>query len=218
MNIHGIYLALLEGRFLFDFLHEEDLHHGQAEEVQDGDPAEHCTAQRCGVRGAEGVCADGGGSIMASFETALYDEKNVRRKDFGIADIFGIHVAGARRTRVGNAFMGRIERKHPILDGFDNTDWLPGAQWLQPTAPVENPVMTVIPPFVNYPPELAYPPVEKTDMPDLVAKEIGTEPTGLLCRRHRADDVAIGQHGLEHAAAECDPLGIKERDASQDKW
>jgi hypothetical protein len=33
--------------------------------------------------------------------------------------------------------------------------------------------MTVIPPFVNYPPELAYPPVEKTDMPDLVAQEMG---------------------------------------------
>jgi len=26
---------------------------------------------------------------------------------------------------------------------------------------------------VNYPPELAYPPVPKTDMPDLVAKEVG---------------------------------------------
>jgi hypothetical protein len=110
---------------------------------------------------------------MASFETSLYDENNERRKDFGIADIFGIHATGERRTRVGNAFMGRIERRHPILNGFDNTDWLPGAQWLQPTAPVENPVMTVIPPYVNYPPELAYPPVQKTDMPDLVAKEVG---------------------------------------------
>jgi hypothetical protein len=90
-----------------------------------------------------------------------------------MADIFGIHVAGERRTRVGNGFMGRIERKHPILDGFTDTDWLPGAQWLQPTAPVENPVMTVIPPYVNYPPELAYPPIPKTDMPDLVAREVG---------------------------------------------
>ena len=33
--------------------------------------------------------------------------------------------------------------------------------------------MTVIPPYVNYPPELAYPPVQKTDMPDLVARETG---------------------------------------------
>jgi hypothetical protein len=34
--------------------------------------------------------------------------------------------------------------------------------------------MTVIPPFVNYPPELVYPPTEKTDIPDLVAKEVGS--------------------------------------------
>jgi hypothetical protein len=33
--------------------------------------------------------------------------------------------------------------------------------------------MTVIPPYVNYPPELAYPRIPKTNMPDLVAKEIG---------------------------------------------
>lgn len=113
----------------------------------------------------------GGGSIMASFETSLYDENNERRKDFGLADVFGVHVAGERRTRPGNAYMGRIERKHPILEGFGDTDWLPGAQWLQPTAPVKDPVLTVIPPFVNYPPELAYPYVETTDMTNLVATD-----------------------------------------------
>jgi Beta-galactosidase trimerisation domain len=172
MNIHGIYQALLEGRFLFDFLHEQDLTTDKIKKyktiilpnialLSDAE----CDALKS--------FAQNGGSIMASFETSLYNENNERRKDFGVADIFGIHATGERRTRVGNAFMGRIERKHPILDGFDDTDWLPGAQWLQPTAPVENPVMTVIPPFVNYPPELAYPYVPKTDMPDLVAKEVG---------------------------------------------
>ena len=171
-NIHGIYYALIEGRFLFDFLHEQDLLTDKLKKYKTvilpniallSD--EECAALK--------RFAEGGGSIMASFETSLFNERNERRKDFGIADLFGIHVAGERRTRVGNGFMGRIERKHPILDGFSNTDWLPGAKWLQPIAPVENPVMTVIPPFVNYPPELAYPPVEKTDMPDLVAKEMG---------------------------------------------
>jgi hypothetical protein len=173
MNIHGIYLALIEGRFLFDFLHEEDLLTGRIKKyktlllpnialLSDAE----CAALKMFVQN--------GGSIMASFETSLYDDRNNRRQDFGIAELFGIHVTGPRRTRVGNAFMGRIERKHPILDGFTDTDWLPGAQWLQPIAPVADPVMTVIPPFVNYPPELAYPYVPKTDIPDLVAKEVGS--------------------------------------------
>jgi len=172
MNIHGIYMALLEGRFLFDFLHERDLTTDKISKYKTIllpniallSDAECSALQRF---------SKAGGSIMASFETSLYNERNERRPDFGIADIFGIHAAGERRTRVGNAFMGRIELKHPILDGFTDTDWLPGAQWLQPLAPVDSPVMTVIPPYVNYPPELAYPPIQKTDMPDLVAKEIG---------------------------------------------
>jgi hypothetical protein len=172
MHINGIYLALLEGRFLFDFLHEGDLASDKLKKYKTVILPNIALLSDAECAALKSFAA-GGGSIMASFETSLYDEKNVRRQDFGLADVFGIHVAGERRTRVGNGFMGRIERKHPILDGFDNTDWLPGAQWLQPTAPVETPVMTVIPPYVNYPPELAYPPVEKTDMPDLVAKENG---------------------------------------------
>jgi hypothetical protein len=171
-NIHGIYYALIEGRFLFDFLHEQDLLTDKLKKYKTvilpniallSD--EECTALKNFVQN--------GGSIMASFETSLFNEQNERRKDFGIADIFDIHVTGERKTRVGNGYMGRIEREHPILEGFTNTDWLPGAQWLQPVAPVADPIMTVIPPFVNYPPELAYPPVQKTDIPDVIAKEKG---------------------------------------------
>jgi len=171
LSTNGLYQALLEGRFLFDFLHEEDLATGDKlqkyKTILLPNIAILSDAQCDAVR----RFVARGGSIMASFETSLYDEKNQRRNDFGLADVFGVHAAGDRRTRVGNAYMGRIERKHPILEGFGDTDWLPGAQWLQPTAPVKDPVLTVIPPFVNYPPELAYPYIEKTDMPNLVTQE-----------------------------------------------
>jgi hypothetical protein len=111
---------------------------------------------------------------MASFETSLYGDNNQRRADFGIAELFGIHATGERCTRIGSGFMGGIEHEHPILSGFTDTDWLPGAQWLQPIAPVADSVMTVIPPFVNYPPELAYPPVARTGIADLLVREIGS--------------------------------------------
>ncbi len=41
-------------------------------------------------------------------------------RDFGLADVFGIHAAGPVIGRLGNAnpYMARIERPHPILDGF----------------------------------------------------------------------------------------------------
>ena len=74
----------------------------------------------------------------------------------------------------GNAYYGRIERQHPILTGFTDTNWLPGAQNRLPLKPVENPVLTVVPGFVQYPPELAYPRVSHTDEPAVVLREMGS--------------------------------------------
>ncbi|MGB6198541.1 MAG: hypothetical protein WBF35_03220, partial [Candidatus Acidiferrales bacterium] len=114
-----------------------------------------------------------GGSVIASFETGMYTERNERRPDFGIADIFGIHSVGLPKTSTGNGFLARIERSHEILNGFQDTDWIPGAEFLLPIAPVDNPVLTVVPAYTAYPPELSYPPIPKTNDPAVVVKQIG---------------------------------------------
>src|ERR1035437_10462872 len=88
MHIHGIYLALLEGRFLFDFLHEQDLITDKLKKYKTvilPNIALLSDAECAALKSF----AERGGSIMASFETSLYNEKNERRKDFGIAEIFG---------------------------------------------------------------------------------------------------------------------------------
>jgi hypothetical protein len=115
-----------------------------------------------------------GDSIMASFETSLYDESLKPRSEFGLADLLGINKAGDVIGTNGNAFYGRIEHEHPILAGFTDTNWLPGAQNRIPLKPVQNPVLTVVPGFVQYPPELAYPPVPHTDVPAVVLRESGS--------------------------------------------
>jgi hypothetical protein len=171
-DVEGLYYALLEGRFLFDFVHEDDL------------AAENLKKYKALLLPNTALLSDlqcrqlgdyvkSGGSLIASFETSMYTEQNERRADFGLADIFGIHATGTPTTSTGNGFLARIERKHELLDGFSNTDWIPGAQFLLPVAPVENPVLTVVPPYVAYPPELSYPPLPKTDVPAVVVKEIG---------------------------------------------
>ncbi|HEX4425588.1 MAG TPA: beta-galactosidase trimerization domain-containing protein, partial [Terriglobales bacterium] len=168
----GIYDALLRGRFAFDFVHEDRL-----------DP-ERLSKYRALLLPNIAVLSDrqcqqirdyvqSGGSIMASFETGLYDENLKQRTDFGLADILGVNKTGDVIGTVGNAYYARIEHQHPIVEGFSNTNWLPGAQNRVPLKSVQNPVLTVVPGFVRYPPELAYPPVSHTDEPALVLRETG---------------------------------------------
>ncbi|MGB7189366.1 MAG: hypothetical protein WBD10_04465 [Acidobacteriaceae bacterium] len=106
-------------------------------------------------------------------------EDSPPRADFGLANVLGIHKAGDVLGTNGNAYYARIEQQpdstdqHPILEGFTDTDWLPGAQNRIPLKPVPNPVLTVVPGFVSYPPELAYPPISRTDEPAVVLREAG---------------------------------------------
>ena len=51
------------------------------------------------------------------------------------------------------------------LKASTDTNWLPGAEYRVPIAPIDNPVLTVVPGFVAYPPELAYPPTPNTNIP-----------------------------------------------------
>jgi hypothetical protein len=171
-SLDGLYSALLEGRFLFDFLHEDDL---APETLQKYSAillpniALLSDLQCAQLR----AYAASGGSLLATFETSLYDERNQRRAEFGLSDVFGIRKSGDLQGTVGNAFYARIERPHEILNGFTNTNWIPGAEFRQPVKPVANPVLSVVPGYVAYPPELSYPPVRRTDEPAVVIRENG---------------------------------------------
>jgi hypothetical protein len=170
--IDGLYYALLEGRFLFDFVHDDDL---GAENLKKYSALllpntallsdEQCRQLRSYV--------DAGGSLLATFETSMYNERNERRSDFGLADVFGIQRAGDVTGTNGNAYYARIEKQHPILNGFTNTNWIPGAEYRLPIIPVDGPVLTVVPGYVAYPPELSYPPVPRTTEPAVVVRERG---------------------------------------------
>jgi len=168
----GLYYALLEGRFLFDFVHEEKL------------AADHLSKYRALILPniallSDAQCAqlrayaDAGGSLLATFETSLYSERNEKRPDFGLADVFGIRKAGEIKGTNGNAYAARIESQHAIVEGFADTHWIAGAEFRLPVAAVDHPLLTVVPGFVAYPPELAYPEPSHTSEPAVVVKEEG---------------------------------------------
>jgi hypothetical protein len=175
-TMQGLYNVLLEGRFFFDFVHEDDLGPETLKKysalvlpnvalLSD----EQCAQLKAYV--------DSGGSLLATFETSLYDPAGKRRDDFGLAELLGIQRAGEIQGPDGNSFFARIESRHEILNGFENTNLLPGAEYRIPVKAagksVLPPVLTVVPPYPSYPPERCYAPVAKTEEPAVVISERG---------------------------------------------
>ncbi len=177
----GIYDALLRGRYAFDFVHEDRLEPERLSQYRAlllPNVAMLSDRQCRQIR----EYSQAGGSIMASFQTGLYDENLNHRTEFGLADLLGISKAGDVIGTNGNAYYARIEApeanpQHPLLAGFHNTNWLAGAENRMPLKPVQSPLLTVVPGFVRYPPELAYPPVSRTDVPAVVLRELGPSRT-----------------------------------------
>ena len=170
--LQGLYYALLEGRFLFDFVHEGDLDRATLEKyrallipnaayLSDG----QCEAIRNYVKG--------GGSLLATFETSRYDEWGTLRPDFQLADLFGAHVAGEVIGPLGNSY-ARIERQHPLLEGFRGTALLPGAENRVPIRSDSAPlILSIVPGYPAFPPEMVYPRTPRTTEPAAVLCEVG---------------------------------------------
>ncbi len=213
----GLYYALLEGRFLFDFVHEdklapEDLAKYSALLLPNTAllSDEQCRQLRAYV--------DGGGSLLATFETSLYNERNERRAGFRPGRCVrhpqgrrGRSARPATRTWRASRSSTRSSTASP------NTHWIPGAENRVPVAPVESPVLTVVPGFVAYPPELSYPVQPRTNEPAVVVRREGQEPAGVFPRRYRAHHVAVRPYRSGAAAAELHPLGGGRQSAGDDR-
>jgi hypothetical protein len=171
--LQGLYYALVEGRFLFDFVHEKDLTPqtlGRYRALLVPNAAylgdESCRRIRAYVAG--------GGSLLATFETSRYDEWGDRRDDLALTDVFGASVAGDVIGPAGNGYM-RIERAHPVTEGFEGTTLLPGPENRLPVRAREGiaPPLTVVPAYPAFPPEMVYPRTPRSDEPAVLLREQG---------------------------------------------
>jgi hypothetical protein len=170
--LQGLYYALLEGRFFFDFVHEGNLDPGALRKYRAvlipnaaylGDA--QCDAIRQYVKD--------GGSLLATFETSRYTEWGDLRPDFQLSDVFGAHLAGEVIGPRGNSYF-RIEDKHPILEDFKGTTLLPGAENRVPvTADSASLVLSVVPAYPAFPPEMVYPRTPRTTEPAAAFRQIG---------------------------------------------
>jgi hypothetical protein len=171
--LQGLYHALLEGRFLFDFVHEKDLGPATMEKYRALliPNAAHLAADACRLIRAY---AASGGSILATFETSRYDEWGDARPEPALADLFGAVPAGDVIGPTANSYM-RLERPHPAVSGFEGTALLPGPESRLPIRARDagRPVLTVVPSYPAFPPEMVFPRTPRTDEPAAVFRESG---------------------------------------------
>lgn len=171
--LDGLYEALLDGRFVFDLVHQEDLDAARlkryaallipnAAYLRDSE----CDAIRAYVAA--------GGSLLATFETSRYNEWGDAREDFGLKDVLGVSANGEVIGPAGNGYM-RIERPHPILEGYEGTAILPGPEYRLPvTMTGSGPLhLSVVPSYPAFPPEMVFPRTPRTDQPAGIFLERG---------------------------------------------
>jgi len=117
--------------------------------------------------------ARNGGGLLATFETGRYDASGARRNDLALGDVFHVAAAGDIEGPKGNSYYARIEDRHVVLAGFEDTSVLPGAEYRLPVKTRLPQALTVVRPYPAFPPEEAYPRQAKTDEPAIVITEEG---------------------------------------------
>ena len=176
----GYYQALIEGRVPFDMVHDLLL-----------DP-DHIDRYRVLILPNIAALSDRqckqlsdyvakGGSLVATHETSLYNEWGVRRKDFGLADLFGASYDGKVDTQVHNSYLN-IEKDprdgtyHPLVRGLENaTRIINGVNWVhvKATIPQRYSPMTLVPQYPDLPMEEVYTTSTHTDIPGVFVRETG---------------------------------------------
>ncbi|HEY7117340.1 MAG TPA: beta-galactosidase trimerization domain-containing protein [Tepidisphaeraceae bacterium] len=172
----GMYQALVEARVPFEMAHDRLLdpeHVGRYKLLILPNVAAMSDAQCEQIRSF----VKSGGSVLATFETSLYDEQGRQRRDFGLADLFGVSYDGTVARDVKNAYM-RIEAqtKHPILKGLENAGRIINTVQrvaVKPMATFADPPLTQVPSYPDLPMEEVYPRVPRTTTPEVYLREVG---------------------------------------------
>ena len=122
----------------------------------------------------------GGGSLVASYETSLYDEEGKPRNNFGLADLFGVSYDGAVEGPMQNSYLRlksdvATKQFHPVLKGLEDAYRIINGTHRVKVSPKESfpsPV-TLVPTYPDLPMEDVYPRVPDTDIREVYLKEIG---------------------------------------------
>jgi hypothetical protein len=176
--IKGWYHSLIEARVPFEMVHDRML---AAEEV--GQFKTLIVPNVVAL--SEGQCrqleafVERGGGLVATHETSLCDEWGVRRRNFGLADLFGVDYAGRVEARMQNAYLRlehELSRHHPLLKGLEDAPRIihgTSRVEVEPRGNRRPSPLTLIPSYPNLPMEMVYPRVTRTEVAQVFLSEFG---------------------------------------------
>jgi hypothetical protein len=120
-----------------------------------------------------------GGGLVATWESSLFDEEGRERKDFGLAELFGVSFAKRLDGPVRNAYL-RLEHesagRHELLRGLEDAPRIIHGVWhleVTPRRAFPAPPVTLIPAYPDLPMEKVYVRQPKTDVPQVFLSEVG---------------------------------------------
>jgi hypothetical protein len=120
-----------------------------------------------------------GGSLLATYETSLYDTDGKQRKDFGLADLFGVSFSGKVEGPMQNSYL-RLKTDaagaiHPVIKELEAAYRIINSTWqvkVTPRMEFPEPV-TLIPTYPDLPMEDVYPREPETHICGLYLREMG---------------------------------------------
>lgn len=179
----GWYQALIEARIPFEMVHDRLLdpaHIAQFKTLILPNIAALSDAQCDALR----TFVKNGGSVIATYETSLYDEWGVRRKDFGLADVFGVSWTGRGEGPMQNSYL-RLEHAtasgSPLFSGLEDAPRIINGVWrleVEPRAQFAPPPLTLIPSYPDLPMEKVYPRVPQTNIAGVYLREAAVPSAG----------------------------------------
>ena len=177
-HIHGWCQALIEARVPFEMVHDRllDAQHVAAFKTLILPNVAALSDQQCDQLRA---FVQRGGSLIATHETSLYDETGLKRKNFGLADLFRADFTGRVEARMQNSYV-RLEHQasphHPLLRGLEDAPRIiHGVARLEvtPHEELSSAPLTLIPSYPDLPMEKVFPRVPRTDVAQVFLHEIG---------------------------------------------
>jgi hypothetical protein len=213
---NGYYQALVEARIPFEMADDRLL------------DAEHIARYRVLVLPAIAALSDrqcgqlrdyvrGGGRIVATGETSLYDEAGRKRANFGLADLFGCDFAGTIDEPVRNSYL-TPRPPHPLTRGLEDAPRIIGAIQQLHVTPIDksSQPLTLVPSYPDLPMERVYTMTPETEIPMVFCRDFGKgrvvyfpmDIDRTFWQVLSPDHLALLRNAVEWAADEPSPLSV----------